>query len=184
MKFEWKEIFYISNILSFLRIFLLIPFYLALTGNLKGWAIILIVVIAATDFLDGYLSRRLRQQTDLGKIIDPIADKLTVAMVAWVLVDLRELPIFYLVAVFGRDLIIIILAWIVILKNKLVVMSNWCGKVAVVSIALVLVLFLFDIDVVKWQFMWVSLLVMFVSLVNYFIVFLRIISKNNSTDGE
>jgi cardiolipin synthase len=54
-------------------------------------ALVLFVVAAITDFLDGYLARAWKQQSSLGRMLDPIADKLLVAACLIVLVDVRTI---------------------------------------------------------------------------------------------
>ncbi|MDD3481139.1 MAG: CDP-alcohol phosphatidyltransferase family protein [Patescibacteria group bacterium] len=68
------------NHLTFLR-FALLPviYYLLANGN-YGWGLLVFVIAASTDFLDGALARSRNQITDLGKVIDPIADKLLIGL--------------------------------------------------------------------------------------------------------
>lgn len=72
----------IPNILTFIRV-ALIPVVVALLffedPALRWWAFGLFLGLAVTDYLDGYLARRLDQQSDLGALMDPIADKVLVA---------------------------------------------------------------------------------------------------------
>lgn len=72
----------LPNILTFARIGLtpvLIAFLFLDSGTLRWWTFGLFVVIACTDYLDGYLARKLDQKSDLGALLDPIADKVLVA---------------------------------------------------------------------------------------------------------
>ena len=72
----------VPNAMSALRI-LLVPFFAAL--YLRGhvaWAVALLVLSGITDMLDGLIARRFNQITDLGKMLDPFADKLTQGVVA------------------------------------------------------------------------------------------------------
>ena len=84
----------ISNGLSLLRI-VLIPFIVInyFNGNYKQ-AILLLFISGVSDFLDGKLARALNQITQLGILLDPIADKLT--QLALILCVLKEQPLFYL----------------------------------------------------------------------------------------
>ena len=71
--------FTISNLFSASRIFLVIPMGYCLVLDFpyhRLWTAGIIVIAVATDFLDGFLARKLHQVTDLGKIIDPLADKI------------------------------------------------------------------------------------------------------------
>lgn len=81
-------IFTIPNLVSFLRI-LLVPLFvwLAVARDDFTAAALLLGLIGGTDWIDGYLARRLRQVSEIGKVLDPLADRLAVAaavVVGWV----------------------------------------------------------------------------------------------------
>src|SRR5512142_3316042 len=100
----------ISNTLSFCRIVLVVPIVVLLLRNdAADRAVIggLIVLAAATDFFDGLLARRLGQVSDLGKIIDPVADKLAVGAAGIALAIVGRVPVWFLVAALVRDLVIL-----------------------------------------------------------------------------
>lgn len=81
MRFTKKEIFNIPNIMGYVRI-LLIPVFVVLYFNkLYSWAMVALAVNIMTDFFDGIVARKFNQITELGKFIDPLADKLTQAAV-------------------------------------------------------------------------------------------------------
>lgn len=103
--FKKRDLYTIPNILSYIRL-LLIPviFYLYTTAKDASdyyVATILFAICAATDMVDGYVARRFNQITDLGKILDPIADKLmqaTVLVCLMLRID-RLIPVFILFAI-------------------------------------------------------------------------------------
>lgn len=64
------------------------------------------LVIASTDWLDGYLARRLNQVTDLGKFLDPLVDKLMVLAPLLSLIELGQIPAWSVFLMFGRELAI------------------------------------------------------------------------------
>lgn len=78
----FENIWTIPNIISFIRI-LLIPVFgvLFYKGQLL-WALLILALSGFTDFIDGKLARKLNQVSELGKMLDPIADKLTQATIA------------------------------------------------------------------------------------------------------
>ena len=77
MKDLFKGCWTIPNLLSLIRI-LLIPVFAVLFYNGEyGWAVLTLVVSGISDFLDGKIARRFNQVSALGKILDPVADKLT-----------------------------------------------------------------------------------------------------------
>ncbi|MBQ0083346.1 MAG: CDP-alcohol phosphatidyltransferase family protein, partial [Clostridiales bacterium] len=79
-KLTKKDIFTIPNVLSCIRI-LLVPVILWLYCGLKNYnlALIVIIISALTDIIDGKIARKFNMISDLGKFIDPVADKLTQA---------------------------------------------------------------------------------------------------------
>ncbi len=99
------NIWTIPNALSFLRL-LGVPlfFWLIIGPQRDGLALIVLVLSAATDWLDGFLARKLNQFSRLGELLDPLADRLYV-FAAIVALYMREvLPVWVLVALIARDL--------------------------------------------------------------------------------
>jgi len=138
-----KEIFYVSNLLSILRIILLIPLsYLMLYAfeTQNNLIIILVLCMYFSDLLDGYLARKLKQVSEFGKIIDPLADKISVIVIAIILVYLERLPLWFVTIVVARDVLILIFGIYLKRKYNLTLMSNFPGKIAVFSIGLILLL--------------------------------------------
>ena len=72
----WKQLLTLPNLLSVLRL-LLVPVFLYLViGNQPLLAFLVLVIASITDYLDGYLARKLKQVTRLGALLDPAADRL------------------------------------------------------------------------------------------------------------
>ncbi len=86
----------VPNIFTFARIsiipFIIIVFYLPVKHN-HIIAAMIFIVAASTDWLDGYLARKLHQCSSLGKFLDPVADKLLVAVALVMLVSLHASPL-------------------------------------------------------------------------------------------
>ncbi len=108
----------IPNLLTFLRMALIPVFASLLYYGYSKWALAVFVIAGVSDGIDGYVARKFNQETELGTIIDPIADKLlmTVAFIILtmpnILPQTRHLPIPFWVtaAVIGRDVLIITVA--------------------------------------------------------------------------
>lgn len=84
-----------------------ILFFLANPTEQNRWLSVIIFVIAAgTDWLDGYLARKLNQVTDLGKFLDPLVDKLLVLAPLLALIGLNQVPAWGVFLILGRELAI------------------------------------------------------------------------------
>jgi CDP-diacylglycerol--glycerol-3-phosphate 3-phosphatidyltransferase len=163
----------VSTILSASRVVLLIPLWYCLTGTFehhRWWAAAIIALGVATDFLDGYLARRLHQVSELGKVVDPVADKIAVVGLALMLVWLGEVPLWFLVLIVVRD-VLILAGGIYIRKQKsIIVQSSLPGKIAVTSTAAALLLAtlgLSELEMIKEVLIWLSVLLLVLSFVLY-----------------
>lgn len=120
----------IPNILTIIR-FILIPFIFIIVIN-KHYLLGLIIftISAITDILDGYIARKYNYITDIGKLIDPLADKLTQVSLLLALFILNLIPLWILLIVFIKELVIIVSASLLYSKKDVVVYSKWYGKLA------------------------------------------------------
>lgn len=141
----------VPNLLTFLRMALIPVFASLLFYGYAGWAMFVFVVAGISDGVDGFLARKLDQQSELGTIIDPIADKLlmTTAFIVLtmpnVLQPTRHLPVPFWVtaAVIGRDVLIVTVAGAInIMTGFRGFKPSWLGKlstfVQVVAVSLIL----------------------------------------------
>jgi cardiolipin synthase (CMP-forming) len=77
-----KRVWTVPNLLSFARLAGVPVFlWLVLGPEADGWALLLLMVSGITDYLDGYLARKLDQKSALGEILDPVADRLYILAV-------------------------------------------------------------------------------------------------------
>lgn len=118
LKLEWT----IPNILTFLR-FLAIPvfMYLLVQPDLiaRVWAFALFSLAALTDLVDGYIARKYQQESELGKFLDPLADKALVVAALLVFIFLSaQVQLWMVVCIVGRDLLITFLRSLAIRKGK------------------------------------------------------------------
>lgn len=91
-----------------------------------------------SDLLDGYLARKLNQVSEFGKIIDPLADKISVVLICIVLLYLGKIPLWFVIIVILRDVLILMFGLFLSRKKNIRLMSNYPGKIAVFSIGLII----------------------------------------------
>ena len=126
-----EKLKHIPNILCVIRILLVFVFvYLAFNEMLYA-ALIVFFVAGATDVVDGYLARRNNWISEIGKILDPFADKLMQCTVLVVLCILEVIPIWFVIPYILKEAVTLFMGLLVIKKRKLVVVSKWYGKAAV-----------------------------------------------------
>jgi len=119
---DWLNI---PNMLSYLRIILIPVFiYLLTLKTLEAWtlAVIVFIIAAFTDFLDGWVARLLKQESEFGKFIDPIADKILVisALIAIIVID-KNFEIFdswMIIIIVGRDVLITVMRMLAIKRGR------------------------------------------------------------------
>ena len=93
-------------------------------------ATILFILASLTDWLDGWLARRLGQQTELGAFLDPVADKLLVCVALVMLLDLGRINAGIAIIIVGREITISALReWMASIGARKSVAVNWMGKV-------------------------------------------------------
>ncbi len=135
MDFTKKKIFTIPNIISFFRL-LLIPIivysYVFLDNNILTLS--LIILSGLTDIIDGKIARKFNMVSDLGKILDPVADKLTQIAVTACLVFKYKIMLFVVVILIVKEITLAITGLLTISSAKKVDSAEWHGKLCTVII--------------------------------------------------
>lgn len=136
----------ISNGFSLLRLVLAFPIFFLLLkintwSNLQYYAAILIIFVAViSDYLDGYYARKRNEITELGKIIDPLADKVGIIGYVMGLYLVDKIPNYLFFMIIFRDLLIFLGGIFVTKKIGKVLPSNLLGKITVNILALYLLI--------------------------------------------
>lgn len=171
-----KEIFTVSNFLSFARLMLALPLWFLLDDtesvNDKVIFLVLAVITIITDFLDGYFARRNNEITELGKILDPIADKVVVGVVAIKLFITGRIPEYFFFIVLGRDILIFLGGIFLSSKIGKVLPSNMIGKITVTVLAFLLLLIVLNYEqnnLFFKAFYYSTLVLIIVSFITYII---------------
>ena len=127
---------YIPNILSLLRIVMVVVFVFVFFSNYPDnciWSAVIYMFACLTDVADGYLARKYGWMTRLGRVLDPMADKL-LQMTLLVCFGIKQLLSFWLIVPFIlKELTQLYLGYLMIKRRNVVVKSKWYGK-AVMSL--------------------------------------------------
>lgn len=168
-----KDFFLPPNLLAIFRILLLPFIFFFLTQDThRGLviAIILIVMAVASDVLDGYVARRLNQITDLGKLLDPVADKLGMGIFIIFIIIHRGFPLWSAGLLFLKDLLTLFAAIVMVKRKGFILMSNNWGKLNSCIWAFTVVIYIARIQQLQSWF----LILATVSVVNCIIQYLRL----------
>jgi CDP-diacylglycerol--glycerol-3-phosphate 3-phosphatidyltransferase len=92
---------------------------------------IFIILIWLSDLLDGYTARKRNEISELGKIIDPLADKIAIAGIVLVLLFKEIVPFWFVIIVIFRDLLILTFALYLKYRKNIVLQSDLTGKLTV-----------------------------------------------------
>jgi len=190
-KVDWAYIFTVPNILCYFRIALIAPmlyfFFKARTMDYAEEytisAAACLVLSGLSDFFDGMLARKLNQVTELGKMLDPVADKLTLFAVGICVVFIEPAVIPVIALLILKDFLMLIGASYMLKNHVKPCASKWYGKVGTflfyISVGLIV---LFDLILgmgEKFRIFAVILLtitaiMMIYSLIRYFLFFREI----------
>ena len=120
----------LANSLSLFRIFLVPIFTTVLLTRVEhhlSWGLGLFILASITDFVDGFVARKLKQITQLGKLLDPLADKLLITSAFIALVELELAPAWIVVLIVGREFAVTGLRTIA-MERQILIAASWLGK--------------------------------------------------------
>lgn len=179
----------VPNLISVVRL-LLVPLFLWLLHideiAAAGW---LLAFIGATDWVDGYIARRFNQVSEVGKFLDPLADRLAVlaAVVGGLIYDV--LPAWFAVALIVREILIGIGALVVGLKVGTKLEVRWLGKLATLMLYAAIAWWYLGVGYEADWLIWAARIVGLPGLVLYYVVGAQYLGDalkllRNETNGE
>jgi len=184
-----KEFFLIPNVLCYLRLLLLPVFAVFYSRGEFVWATVTVLVSAFTDVADGFIARKFNMVSELGKILDPLADKLTQAVVSACL--LIRYPVMWIlfVIILVKESFQGIGGILIYRKLRKMRSSEWFGKLSTAFFyAVMAYMVLFNPDP---AFFWgttlpvlVSAALMLFALVRYGYRFFQVVSGLKKTGDE
>ncbi|MCF0231933.1 MAG: CDP-diacylglycerol--glycerol-3-phosphate 3-phosphatidyltransferase [Enterococcus sp.] len=181
-----------ANIVSLVRILLVPVFVVAILGPWPEWmnfwpdanlykpwvAAFVFLILSLTDTLDGHLARSKNQVTDLGKFLDPLADKILVLAALLALVELHCLPSWPVIIIITREFVVSGLRMYAASRNLVIAASYW-GKSKTVFQILAILLFIvkgsalipaefyWPMYIISWSIMIIALILTIISMIDY-----------------
>lgn len=128
-KFNIKNL---PNYLTILRLILVPIIFTLIIKELYLYAFVVFVIANATDVLDGRIARKYDLITDFGKLMDPLADKITQISTVLALIIKGIIPFWILIALSTKEIIMIIVAFTLYKNKDITVYSKWYGKAATI----------------------------------------------------
>ncbi|MBR6325217.1 MAG: CDP-diacylglycerol--glycerol-3-phosphate 3-phosphatidyltransferase [Lachnospiraceae bacterium] len=182
-----KTIWNVPNILTMIRVILIIPFVVLLLGGNAGlfgpdvtvpciWADVIFIVASLTDLFDGKIARKYNLVTNFGKFMDPLADKLLVCSALICLVEMSRIPAWMVILIIAREFIISGFRLVASDAGVVIAASYW-GKfkttfqmVAVIGLILQPLLLSWGLPLFALQILlWIALILTVISLIDYLV---------------
>lgn len=183
----------IPNLLSVLRILVIAPFAYFFLNDQLLWAVVMLAFSGLSDLFDGMIARKFNQITELGKMLDPLADKLTQGTIAICLAVKHTLLIPILAIFVLKELGMLIGGCILLKKKKRPCAAKWYGKVAtflfyISAVVIVMMQGVFHLytttaTIIAYVLLGITAAFMIYAMVRYFQIFLQLLHSDDPKDG-
>lgn len=170
----------LPNKITIIRIFLIplfLVFLISLTRISPLFAASVFGLAAFTDWLDGYLARTTKQVTTLGKLLDPIADKILVTAALIPLVELDIISAWIAVVIIGREFAVSGLRTVAMSQGIVIAASGW-GKYKMVFEMTAIMFLILNYKILFLDFLllgtiaiWIAMIMSLISGIDYFVKF-------------
>ena len=184
-----KNLITIPNIISFFRILLIPLFAVAYFRDelTMSWSLIILIISGVSDVIDGFIARKFNMISDLGKVLDPIADKLTQAVVLLCLTIKHMIILPTFIVLFIKELLTMFAAIHILSNGTKPISSRWFGKLSTVVIfitmAYAIIVDIYSLSQIPLHILNViSIVCMTISVCGYFKMFKSEVKGDLSND--
>lgn len=179
-----QEAFTLPNLFSYFRLVLIPVFVLLYINNYYLYALITLVISWISDVADGLIARRFNMVTDLGKVLDPLADKITQA--AMIVCVSTTYPAMWILVGFlaVKEIAMVTMGYYVLKVTNELNSARWYGKLCTGALYVVMMLHVITPNIpapVSYGFMIACAALMMFSLVMYMLMYMK---KLNSAEGS
>lgn len=170
MQLRARDILLVPNILTLSRFALLLILAYLISLQDSRYTIYMLIVITtgiATDILDGFLARKLGQISDLGKVLDPVVDKICTGVLVIFLYVYSDFPIWAVILVLTRDITVLVASIFFLKKARVIATSNMIGRLAALSWGLVILVYIIDWQPIELPMLWIATAMVLLSAISY-----------------
>ncbi len=167
IKFNPRELLYVPNLLTLFRLFFLPLPVICIAYGKDNAALALLGIAIATDVLDGYFARKLNQVSELGKILDPLADKIGVAALVVALAVYRDFPWWAAAMIIARDLLLLVGSLATLSETAEIPTSNLFGKLTALTWVLLVISYLTPFVIIQKVLLWLAVAMVPISFLLY-----------------
>lgn len=186
-----RKNFTIPNILSFIRIVVIIPLIFSFLDRRFIESGIYLLISGLSDMFDGAIARKFNQVTQLGKILDPIADKLTLIAVVICLAVLFPSVLPIVIILILKDVLMLIGGAVLLCMKIKPPAAKWYGKVAtaifyisITTMVCLSAIFNYENYLLDIILMSLTLASMLVAFVSYAIIFVKLIKNRKNPNQD
>lgn len=164
----------ISNAVTLSRLILLPFIVYFLVTDQRLVAFIVMLISLCSDAVDGFLARRLHQESEVGKILDPLCDKISLTVIVITLLLLGLIPLWGVVIIVLRDLLILIGSFVMFTHKSTLLKSNVTGKITGALLGAVVLTFTIDLQQLGKILLYLSIPAIIASFAVYFGRYIKI----------
>ena len=163
----------VSNFITVSRIFLLpfIVYFLVRGQNIIAFILMLVAFIS--DGIDGYVARKLHQESELGKTLDPLCDKISLAVILITLIIIKVMPIWSIIIIL-RDFLILLGSFFMLKSKAVVLSSNLWGKITGFIFGVIICAFTIKLRTIGMIFLYISIPAIVATFAIYTACYVRI----------
>ena len=136
------KVWTLPNVMSISRILLLVPFAWAYLHDMYVWAIVILLISGITDIADGFIARRFNMISTLGKVLDPLADKILVLSALLCMIEFGWVSSVAVIVIIAREFMVTGLRTVAMGSGK-VIAAGFSGKLKTVIQIVTVVLIMF-----------------------------------------
>jgi len=181
-----KKVLTIPNGLTLIRLLVLYPVIQSLDQVRPWWFLFWVAIGILSDFLDGAIARRFNQQSDIGRIADPIIDKLNVLVASAFMVysPIYDFPLWFFLFILVRESLVMVGSLAVIRRKQIVMESNRPGKNSAFATGIAVLLSGLRLQPYAAVVVWIAFVLTCYSTYAYIRVFLQQLQKSKQTADD